>query len=58
MHFLIEDGDLLEKYTIWVKVRADINKEFDSNLVYNKVFLKTKIRSNGDKVTDIYGKEF
>ena len=30
MYFLIEDDDLLEKYnTIWDKVNADINKEFD-----------------------------
>ena len=37
--FLIEDGDLLEKdNTIWDKVRADIKKEFDSDLVYKKSF--------------------
>ena len=39
MYFLIEDDDLLEKYnTIWVKVSADIKKEFDSQPVYNKTF--------------------
>ena len=37
MYFLIEDDDLLEKYnTIWVKVSADIKKEFDSEPVYNE----------------------
>ena len=37
MYFLIKDDDLLEKYnTIWDKVSADIKKEFDSDLVYNK----------------------
>ena len=57
MHFLIEDDDLLEKYdTIWDKVRADIKKEFDSNPVYNKKILKTKIKSHGDAVTDFYNK--
>ena len=39
MHFLIEDDDL---------------KEFDSEPVYNKEFLKTKIKSHGDEVTDFY----
>ena len=51
--FLIEDDDLLEKYyTIWDKVSADIKKEFDSKTVYNKNYLITKIKSNGDEVTD------
>ena len=37
MYFLIEDDDWLEKYdTIWEKVRADIKKKFDSELVYIK----------------------
>ena len=32
MYFLVEDDDLLEKYsTIWDKVNADIKKESDSN---------------------------
>ena len=49
MYFLIEDNDLLEKYnTIWDKVSADINKEFDSKRVYNKNYLKSKIKSHGD----------
>ena len=43
MYFLIEDDDLLEKYnTIWDKISADIKKEFDSEPVSNKKFLKTK----------------
>ena len=46
--FSIEDDDLLEKYnTIWDKVTADIKKEFDSEPVYNKEFLKTKIKCHG-----------
>ena len=58
MYFLIEDDDLLERYnTIWDKVSADIKKEFDSELVYNITFLKTKIKSRGDKVTDFYDKK-
>ena len=53
MHFLIEQDDLLEKYdTIWDEVIADIKKEFDSEPVYNKKKLKTKIKSHDDEVTD------
>ena len=55
--FLIEDDDLLEKYnTIWDEVSADIKQEFDSEPVYEKEFLKTKIKSQGDEVTDFYDK--
>ena len=49
MYCLVEDEDLLEKYnTIWDKVSANIKKEFDSEPVYNKNQLKTKIKSQGD----------
>ena len=42
MYFSNEDDDLLKKYNaIWNKVSADIEKEFDSEPVYNKEFLKT-----------------
>ena len=58
MYFLIEDNDLLEICnTIWDKVSADIKKEFDSESSYNKNFLKTKIKSNGDEVTEFYDKK-
>ena len=58
MYFLIEDDDLLEKYnTIWDKVSADIKKEFDSEPVYF-FFLKTKIKSHGDKLQIFTIKKF
>ena len=58
MYLLIEDDDLLEKYnTIWDKVSADIKKELDSEPVYNKNYLKTKIQSHGDEVADFYDKK-
>ena len=58
MYVLIEDDDVLQKYdTIWDKVSADIKKEFDSEPVYNKNFLKTKITLHGDEVTDFYDKK-
>ena len=56
---MIEDDDLLEKYnTIWDKVSADLKKEFDSEPVYSKEFLKTKIKSHGDEVTKLFNKKF
>ena len=56
--FLVEDDDLLEKYnTVWDKVSADIKREFHSEPVYNKNYLKTKVRSHGDEVTDFYDKK-
>ena len=58
MHFLIEGDDLLKKYnTIWDKVSADMKNEFDSDPVYNKNYLKTRIKSHGDEVTDFYDKK-
>ena len=59
MYFLIEDYDFLGKYdTIWDKVSADIKEEFDSEPVYSIKFLKTKIKSHGDEVTNFYDKKF
>ena len=65
--WLIQDDDLLEWWlmvlsnddwynTIWDKVSADIKKEFDSKTVYNKKYLKTKIKSHRDEATDFYDK--
>ena len=58
MYFFIKDDDLLEKYnTICDKVSADIKKQFDSEPAYNKIFLKIKMKSNGDEVKDFYDKK-
>ena len=58
MHIFIEYDSLLKRYnTIWDKVSADIKKEFISEPVYNKEFLKTKIKSQCNEVTDFYDKE-
>ena len=58
MYFFIEEDDLLKKYNaIWNKVSADIKKELDSERVYYKEFLKTKMESHGDEVTDFYDKK-
>ena len=59
MHFLVEGYVLLEKYNVICdKVSADVKKEFDKETVYKKFFfLKTKIKSYSDEVTDFYDKE-
>ena len=51
-------NDLFTKNTTWDKVSADIKKEFDSEPVYNRELLKTKIKSHGDEVTDFHDKKF
>ena len=57
MYFLIEHDDILEKHnTLWGKVSADVKKEFNSNPVYNKEFLNSKIKSHSDEITDFYDK--
>ena len=48
---LIEDDELLGKYhTIWDKVSADVKKGSDSEPVYNKELLETKIKFHSDKL--------
>ena len=55
MYFFIKDYGILKKYsTIWKKVSADIENEFDSELFFNKEFLKTKAKSHGNEITDFY----
>ena len=48
--FLIKDDELLERYNeIWEKVKYSPKKEFDSEPVYNKKYLKAKIKSYDGK---------
>ena len=55
LYFLIKDDKVSEKWnTISDEVSTNIKKEFDSEYVYNKEFLKTKIKFHGDEVTDFY----
>ena len=50
MNFFIQDDELLEKYNgVWNKVSNSIKEDCES--VFNKKFLKTKIRSYGDEAT-------
>ena len=51
MSFLNKDEKLLEKYNeIWKKISNIIKKEFDNKPVYNKKYLKTKIKSYNRKI--------
>ena len=54
----IFDWILEEHNTNWDNVSADIKKEHGSEPVYNNSFLKNKIKSHGDEVTDFCDKEF
>ena len=56
MHFWIQDD--YEWLRLWLEeVSVDIKIEFDSEPVYNKAFVKTKIKFYDDAVTDYYDKE-
>ena len=50
--FLIKNDQLLEKYNEnWDKVSYTIGREIDSNPVYNKIYLRAKIKSNNGKTS-------
>ena len=52
---MFEDDDLIKKYnTNWDKVSADIKKNLIVNLSIIFFFLKIKVKSHADEVTDFY----
>ena len=52
------NGELLQKYNeIWNKVSNTIKKGFDSKLVYNEKYLRTKIKLYEGKPIDKIPKE-
>ena len=52
MCFVIEDKVLLKKYNdIWNDVSNSMKKDFYSESIYNKKFLKIKIKRCDDKAT-------
>ena len=58
MQFSIKGDKLFKKHIeIWNKVSNNIEKEFDSELIYNNKYLKTEIKSYGDEATDFYDNE-
>ena len=51
MSLSIDEGKLLEKYkTIWTKNENLKNTELETLQVYDEKYIKTKIRTSGDKV--------
>ena len=58
MYFLTEyDGLLKTLNDIWNKISNSINKDFGSEPIHNKIFLKTKIKPYGERTTDFHDKE-
>ena len=50
--FLIKDDQWLERYNEnWEKVKNSLKKEFNSEPVYKKKYLKGKIKSNNGKMS-------
>ena len=57
MSFLTEHDELVRKYKdIWKRVSNNIKTEFDSEPIYKKKFLNTKIKFYGDQPTDFHDK--
>ena len=51
MFLIIDDGKLLEKYkAVWTKIEDLKNIKLNALQVYNDRFIKTKIRTYGDKI--------
>lgn len=58
MYFLIEEDNLLKRYNnTWSKLRTDIKKEFDRELVYITKVLKTRRKTYGNETADFDSKE-
>ena len=55
--FLIKDNELIDKYNeIWDQVSNTTKKRFDSESVYNKKYLRTKMKSYEGKIsTNFHG---
>ena len=55
MSFLIKDEELFEKYNkTWEKVKNSLKKDFDGEPVYNKKYLKAKIKSYKGKINTVF----
>ena len=59
IYFLMKDDELLQKQNgNWGKVKNSIKKEFDSEPVYNKKYLKAKEKSyDGKTDTNLHNKK-
>ena len=51
MYFLIKDDELLEEnHKVWEKAKNSCKKDFNSEPVYSKTYLKAKIKFNNRKI--------
>ena len=51
MSFFTNNNEFLERYTaIWEKISDLVNKKFDSDPIYNKKYINTKIRSYNNDI--------
>ena len=51
MSFFTTNNEFLERYTaIWEKISDLVNKKFDSDPIYNKKYINTKIRSYNNDI--------
>ena len=58
MYFLIENDDLLEKQILFgIKSVSILKKNLITSLSMIKNYLKTKIKSHGDEVTNFHDKK-
>ena len=57
MYFSVENEELLKEYDISNDITYSIKEEFDCKPIYNKRYLKTKIKSYSDEATGFYEKE-
>ena len=56
MSFCIDNVKLLEKYkAIWMKIEDFRNIELNALPVYDDRYIKTKMRTYGDKATNLRG---
>ena len=59
MSFLIKDDSLLDKYNeTWNKIKKILNTKFHSMPVYDKKYIKAKVRENNGVIkTNFWGDE-
>ena len=55
--YIFDWGWRIVKKYVWNDITNSIKQELDSEAIFNKRFLKTKIKSYSDEATDFHDKE-
>ena len=51
MSVMVKDDDVLDKYNeIWDKIKEKLNIKFNSEPVYDKIYIKTKVKEFGSVI--------